>query len=63
MTSRMFLIITFFFLCQFHKRYTREFFVCMLFRQLFSSDMYVLKAAKTMFIQIIRAFNIDEIDI
>jgi len=48
--------------CQFHQRYTREFFVWMLFWQLFSSYMYVVKAAKTTFVQKIRAFNVDEID-
>jgi len=33
-----------------------------LFRQLFSSYMYLVKAAETMFEQKIRTFNVDEID-
>ncbi len=42
---------------QFHKRYTHKFFV-----QLFSSYMYIVKAAKTTFIREICTFNVDEID-
>jgi len=37
--------------CQFHQRFMHKFFVRKSFRQLFSSYMYVEKAAKTMFIQ------------
>jgi len=47
---------------QFHQHYMREFFVQTLLWQLFSSYMYVVKAAKTMFVQKIRTFNVDEID-
>ncbi len=36
---------------QFHQHFTYEFFVRMLFWQLFSSYMYIEKAAKTTFIQ------------
>jgi len=36
---------------QFHQRFTYKFFVRTLFRQLFSSYMYVEKAAKTTFVQ------------
>ncbi len=39
-----------------------NFFVRTLFWQLFSSYMYVVKAAKTMFVQKIWTFNVDEID-
>jgi hypothetical protein len=39
-----------------------EFFVQTLFRQLFSSYMYVVKAAKTMFVRKMCAYNVDEIE-
>jgi len=38
------------------------FFVWTSYQQLFSSYMYVEKAAKTMFVQRICTFNVDEID-
>jgi len=47
---------------QFHQRYAYKFFVRMLFQQLFSSYMYVEKAAKMMFVRKIRANDVDEID-
>jgi len=47
---------------QFHQRYAREFFVQKSFQQLFSSYMYLEKAAKTMFIWKICAYNVYEID-
>jgi len=50
------------FRCQFHQHYTRTFFVRTLFWQLFSSYIYVVKAAEMMFIRKIRLFNVDEID-
>jgi len=48
--------------CQFHQRYTGEVFVHTLFRQLFSSYMYVVKAAKMTLVQKTHAYNVDEID-
>jgi len=39
-----------------------EFFLSTLFWQLFSSYMYVIKAAKMTFVQKICTFNVDEID-
>ncbi len=48
--------------CQFHQHYMCQFFVQTLFWQLFSSYMYVVKAAKTTFIQKTRAYKVDEID-
>jgi len=47
---------------QFHQRYMREFFIRKLFWQLFSSYVYVVKAAETTFVQKICTFNVDEID-
>jgi hypothetical protein len=47
---------------QFHQCYTRKFFVQTLFWQLFSSYMYVVKAAKAMFVRNFREYNVDEID-
>jgi len=37
--------------CKFHQRFTREFFVRMLFWQLFSCYMYIEKAAKMTFVR------------
>jgi len=48
--------------CQFHQHFTYEFSVQALFQQLFSSYMYVEKAAKTTFIRKICTENVDEID-
>jgi len=47
---------------QFHQHFTYKFFVRMFFWQLFSSYMYVEKAAQMMFIQKICTFNVDEND-
>ncbi len=48
--------------CQFHQHYRHKFFIRTLFQQLFSSYMYVVKAAKKTFVQKICTFNVDEID-
>jgi len=48
--------------CQFHQCYTRKFFIRTLFQQLFSSYVYIVKAARTTFVQKICTFNVDEID-
>jgi len=48
--------------CQFHQRYSCKFFLWTLFRQLFSSYMYIVKVAETTFEQKIRAYNVGEID-
>jgi len=40
----------------------RSYFVRTSFRQLFSSYMYVVKAAETTYVQKIRTLNIDEMD-
>ncbi len=50
------------FYSQFHQHFTHKFFVQMLFQQLFSSYMYVVKAAKTTFVRKICVYNVDEID-
>jgi len=47
---------------QFHQRYMREFFIHTLFQQLFSTYMYVVKAAETTFVQKIFTFNVDKFD-
>ncbi len=47
---------------QYHQHFTYEFFVPMLFWQLFSSYMYIEKAAEMTFIRKIRMLNVDEID-
>ena len=48
--------------CQFHQRYSCNFFVRKSFWKLFSSYMYVEKAAEMTFVQKICVNNIDEID-
>jgi len=49
--------------CQFHQHFMRKFFEQTLFWQLFSSCMYVEKAAETMFVQKICTKNVDEIEV
>ncbi len=48
--------------CQFHQRFMHKFFVRKSFRQLFSSYMYVEKAAETMLVRKICMYKVDEID-
>jgi hypothetical protein len=50
------------FRCQFYQHFTHKFFVQRLFRQLFSSYMYVEKAAEMTFVQKICTQNVVEID-
>jgi len=54
--------IILYFRCQFHQRLEHAYFVRTSFWQFFSSYMYVVKAAKTMFVRKICMFNVDEID-
>jgi len=49
--------------CQFHQCFTRKFFIRTLFRLLFSSYMYIVKAARSTFVQKTRAYDVDEIDV
>ncbi len=48
--------------CQFHQHYMPAFFKRKSFWQLFSIYMYIVKAAKTTFVQKIGAYNVDEMD-
>ncbi len=47
---------------QFHQHFTYKFFVWTLFQQIFSSYMYIEKAAETMFVRKICTWNVDDMD-